>query len=490
MLRGWGAGFMVGRGGAEDGHVVMEDVMATLAQESPAAWAAAQFEHVDLGDLRRTRRAARLAAQIAEHPAASLPTQTGVWRDTKAGYRLFDCEEVTFEALQTEHRRQVCVAAGQRPLILLIQDTTELDYTGHLGVVDLGPIGDGRGRGFLLHSTLAVDPTAPGEVLGLADQQLFLREPAPAQETRTERKRRKRESRVWPESVQRIGAPPSECRWVHVTDRGADDFAFFEACVAERLDYLTRVYQDRRMAAGHEALAADDHLLQWARSLPAWGRQAVELRRRPQRMPRVVELQVAFGAVTLFSPRLEPEGRTPVRCWLVRAWEPQTPPGETPLEWVLLTSVAVETAEQAREVTRWYGWRWLVEEYHKCLKTGCSAEARQLETRARLEACLGLLAIVAVRLLQLKFTARQTPERPALQAAPVDHVRVLAAYRHCRVEDWSVYEFWREVAKLGGFLARKRDGEPGWQTLWRGWQKLDLMTLGANLLRREDTNCG
>jgi hypothetical protein len=464
--------------------------MVSVAELSPAAWAAAQFGAVELGDRRRTQRAVRLAAQMARHPSASVPAQTGTWGEAKAGYRLFARAEVTFEALQTEHRRQTRVAAGEPGLVLLIQDTSELDFTGHTAVADLGPIGDGGGRGFLLHSTLAVDPAGPGAVLGLADQQLFLRKPVPPGETRTQRKQRARESQMWSQSVARVGGSPGSCRWVHVADRGADDFAFFAVCTVQGVGYLARVYQDRRMAAGPTASAPDGRLLTWARSLAARGKQTVELRQRPQRKARTAVLNAGFGAVTLFPPWLEREQRMPLRCWLVRVWEPDPPTGEEPLEWLLLTSEPVQSVQQAREVTRWYELRWLVEEYHKCLKSGCAVEARQMETRARLEACIGLLAVVAARLLQLKFTARQAPQEAALRVGPREHVRVLAAYRGRRAEDWSVSEFWREVAKLGGFLGRKCDGEPGWQTLWRGWQKLDLMTLGAKLAHDDATNCG
>lgn len=114
---------------------------------------------------------------------------------------------------------------------------------------------------------------------------------------------------------------------------------------------------------------------------------------------------------------------------------------------------------------------------------------RQLEEVERLRACIGILAIVAVRLLQLKQQARIEPERPAIACAPRGHVRVLAAYLHRSLEGWTIREFWREVARLGGFLARKRDGEPGWQTIWRGWRKLDLMTIGAGLATEAEI-CG
>ena len=109
---------------------------------------------------RAVRRAVRPAARMVRHPSASLPRQTGAWRETKAGYRLFAEEEVTFEALQKPHRAQTQAAAAERPLVLQIQDTSELDYTRHEAAPDLGPIGNGGGRGFLLHSTLAAGHTA------------------------------------------------------------------------------------------------------------------------------------------------------------------------------------------------------------------------------------------------------------------------------------------------------------------------------------------
>ena len=458
-----------------------------------AEWAEQQFGEVELGDARRRRRAVVLARQMARHPAASLPAQAGRWSATKAGYRLFDQQAVTLEALQSPHWQGTRREAEACGVVLLIQDTSELDFTRHVSTVELGPIGNGGGRGFLLHSTLAVDPAGAGRVLGLAYQKLFCRRSKPAQETRTERKQRPRESQIWPQSVAQVGSASTGKRWIHVCDRYADNFEMFAACRQAQVDFLVRVAQDRRAAPGHAATQpceASDHLLQWARSLPAGGEKELTLRSRPNRKARRARLSLAFAAVSVFPPRLERAPHAPLRCWLVRVWEADPPAGEDSIEWVLLTSVAVAEFEQALTVANWYSLRWLVEEYHKCLKSGCSVEQRQLRQADRLQACIGLLAVVAVRLLQLKLTAKAEPNRPALKAASAEHVHVLAAYRGCSAEDWTVHEFWREVAKLGGFLARKRDGEPGWQTLWRGWQKLDLMTLGARLIQTEDRSCG
>lgn len=484
-VHGW-ARFVVSQMGVE----VMEDRMNASGVFAPAEWAERQFGAVELGDVRRRRRAVVLAGQMARHPAASLPDQAGGWSATKAGYRLFDRAEVTFEALQSPHWQMTRQAASACGVVLMIEDTTELDFTPHRNAAGLGPIGDGGGCGLLLHSTLAVDPEGAGRVLGLAYQMVFCRRATPEHETRTQRKQRRRESQIWPQSVEQVGACVSGAQWVHVCDRYADNFEMFAACRREQVDFLIRVAQDRRVAPGHQAAEPSEHLLQWARSLPAAGRRELAVRSRPQRQARRTRLSVAFAPLTVFPPWLDRDSSTPLRCWVVRVWEASPPAEEEPIEWVLLTSVPVEEFERALTMSHWYSLRWLVEEYHKCLKTGCAVEKRQLQHADRLEACIGMLALVAVRLLQLKLRAKADPDCPALEAGSADHVRVLAAYRRRSAENWTVHEFWREVAKLGGFLARKSDGDPGWQTLWRGWQKLDLMTLGASLTQTEDLNCG
>ena len=174
---------------------------------------------------------------------------------------------------------------------------------------------------------------------------------------------------------------------------------------------------------------------------------------------------------------------------MIRVWEPNTPTGEEPIEWVLLTSVPATSLDDALMISHWYALRWLIEEYHACLKSGCKVEERQLETRRRLEACIGFLAIVAVRLLQLKLLARHQPQAPATTCASPLHVRLLAAYWKKPLEAMTAREFWRDVARLGGFLARKGDGDPGWKTLWRGWLELEAMTAGATLFQ-EMQKCG
>jgi len=197
--------------------------------------------------------------------------------------------------------------------------------------------------------------------------------------------------------------------------------------------------------------------------------------------------------VTIFAPWLGKKEAAPLRLWAIRIWEADPPPDvEEPVEWMLITSLSIETLAEAAEAIGLYGFRWLIEEYHKCLKSGCAIEKKQLEEADRLEALLGIAAVVAVRLLAIKQQVKSRPQTPAVEHVEPMAVKVLCSWRKLKVkpQKLTLYEFWREVAKLGGFLGRCSDGEPGWQTLWLGWRELDLLTQGAKLARERWKRCG
>ena len=176
--------------------------------------------------------------------------------------------------------------------------------------------------------------------------------------------------------------------------------------------------------------------------------------------------------------------------------EVNAPRGVAPIEWVLYTSLPVNSFDDAWTVIGYYEARWLIEEYHKALKSGCRVEDRQLKTKDRLEAMFGLMSIEAIRLLQLKMVARIEPDRPAEHVVPQLWIVMLVAVRKLRrrsAATLTVGQFYRELAKLGGFIGRKGDGQPGWITVWRGWEKLHLMVRGSELaaeLRSGRDKCG
>jgi hypothetical protein len=342
----------------------------------------------------------------------------------------------------------------------------------------VGQIGNERGRGFFLQTVLAVHPQT-AEILGCMAQEPFVREPAPEGEQRHQRlKREKRETDVWMRQVQAIGTPSTGSLWVHVGDRGADMFPFFQACQATHTNFLVRAAQDRRAQQDDEEI---DYVLRRARSWSSQDIRPFEVPARHGHPARSTQLQLAFGQMKLLPPRNEPRvGKQPVTVWVIRVWEEQAPEGEEPLEWVLLTSVPTTTLEQAWEHTDWYKLRWLVEDYHQCLKSGCRIEQRQLQTVDGLTRLLGLLSPLAVRLLQIRALARSCPERPAKEVIEPLMLTVVAQRSGQEPLTMTVGSFWTEVARMGGYLARSHDGPPGWRTLWKGWLSLQTFLDGVH----------
>jgi hypothetical protein len=446
-------------------------------------WSQQQFSDCELGDERRTRRLVRLAEQVISHPAGGFPEQTETWADLKAAYRLFDRAEVTFQSVAEVHWQQTRGRSAGRYLVL--GDTTELDFGIQREIPDLGPTGNGGGWGFLLHSALLV--AAEGEeIFGLAGQTIHYRKPRPKKENATQRLGRDRESKVWGEVIDAVGRPAEEVELVHVLDRGADNFEVYCHCLEQATDWVVRVAQKQR-----NILTPDDERLPlkaYLETLPLSGTYELLLRARSGQAARTAKLEVRHGALRVplpahKSPYVKRINPGPIEMHVVAVREVDAPAGVEPIEWILLTSLVVEDFEDAWVVIGYYEKRWLIEEWHKALKTGCRVTERQLKTKPRLEAMVGLLSVVSVRLLQLKSAARAEPGRPARQMIPPRWIALLQAARKTLkpVKSLTVGEFYRELAKLGGFIGRKSDGEPGWITIWRGWQKLHLMVRGAEL---------
>lgn len=442
---------------------------------APEVWAQHEFGECQLGDLRRTRRAVKLAAQVAADPSASTPRQTIEWKDCKAAYRLFNEEDVTFQALTAPHyeRTRRC-AAGHW---LLLGDTTELEFGIQREISGLGPTGDGGGRGFFLHSSLMVRAES-AELAGLAGQEIFYRQPCDKNESSYDRVQRERESEVWGRVIDQVGPPPPEARWTHVFDRGADNFEVFCHLLLQRADWVVRAAQQNRgiVAPDGKQLPLCDYLP----TLPVAGTYELKVTAQRGRQARTAKVEVRHGQVLMRAPQhcspwLKQLGIRTIAMWVVEVREVSPPKGQAPLHWVLYTSHAVSSFDDAWNVIEYYERRWLIEEYHKALKTGCRVEERQYETSKRLEAMVGMMAIVAVRLLELRAVARTEPDRPARELVPANWLATLARMRPRLKTHATVREFYRQLACLGGFLNRKHDGEPGWQTIWHGFHKLAII---------------
>jgi hypothetical protein len=449
---------------------------------------ASHFGGAQLGHKKRTECLIKIADRIYRHPGGTLPAKLHAPKDYKAMDRLMNRPEVTHAAVLAPHcERTLALMRQASGPVLVLHDTTELDYSGLKSIADLGSIGNGGCRGYLCHNSLAFDPQQR-EVLGLVNQILHCRQRVGHHEKpKSKRERTSRESRLWLQGMTATGPAPSEQQWVHVADRGADTFEFLANLMQQQRSFLIRSCTNRRIRQGHDAEDAAGYLHTYARSLSVKGRREVIVSARLGCAERRASVGVAFAPVLVWPPQARCglyENR-PLPLWVVYVREIEPPAGVPPLEWMLLTDIPILRLEQAWERVSWYECRWVIEEYHKAQKTGCAIEELQFTSSQALQPMIALLSVTAVTLLNLREASRRpdAKERPASAVVDSCYVAVLSGWRHGAVRpEWSVHDFFYALARLGGHQNRKRDHRPGWLVLWRGWMALQHMVDGAEAI--------
>lgn len=468
--------------------------MSLTTLQPAGQWAQNEFAFAELGDPRRSKRLVKIATQLADHPGGTLPQAFEDWAELKAAYRFFDNAAVDFGGVLEPHLKRTRLRCREPGEYLIIEDTSELDFTAHPRTQQLGVIGAGQGRGFELHSALAVRVEAwtleqrpEGQVIGLFGQQCRRPRPAPPKESRRERLKRPRKTNCWAEVFKRVGPPPSRCRWIYVADRESDFYEPIETCQQLGIDFIIRGYQDRRLA--DEAGKLREALTR----APLLGQSTVELRSRGGEAARTAIVELRSVRVDLDGPWRPGGWQEPLRgVTVVEVREVHAPEGiKEPLHWILLSSLACASLAEARRIVGRYTARWWVEEFHKALKSGAGVEDSQLELGGRLEPLIAVLAVVAVRLLNTKMLSRSRPEGSEAKESFGPEAVALLEKRFGRPKGgWNNRNLLVATARLGGFLARKHDGMPGWQTIWRGWQRLIWMCEGLETLSGESKRCG
>ena len=479
------------------------------------------FAGVDLGDVRRNRRLPMLVDEMVRHPGGTIPEKLPRPADQEAFYRLCDAEDVTHEAVLKPHReRTLQILQSTRDFLLVLHDSTVLDYSSRETLRRIGQIGDGKGRGYMAQNSLAVDPQK-GEVIGLASQILHIRPDVPENEQVAARRERKtRESLLWLHGTKDL---PARRQVVDVCDRGADTFEFLEHECKSQRTFVIRSKSNRSVRIGHDDSDKKVLLHDYVQKLPPQvsdveinvkyspkmlkKMREERLLRKGKKQPsktggkkkkrrsteittyRVARLSLSASPVRLESPHVRrgKHGRDLLPVWIVRIWEPNPPEGCEPLEWLLLTNHPATTAEEMLRVRNWYEWRWAIEEYHKALKTGCGVECLQQHDESRLEPAIAVLSVIALLLLQLRDAARSADadRRLAIELFDSDYIDTLSMSFHARPKpNWTIREFYLALGRLGGFRPRKTGPPPGWIVLWRGWTKLQLMLDGARVAQR------
>lgn len=445
---------------------------------APADWVEEEFGGADLGDKRLSNRLVELARDFYARPQASIPQACGSLARTKAAYRWLSNPMINLQAVLQPHYEATTRRIAEQRVVLAAQDTTSFNYTGLSSADGLGPINStvrNSALGILMHDTMAF--TVEGLPLGLIDVQAWARGPEKVanKDERQNLPIRSKESGKWLRSFDATVAVQAACpetTVVSVGDREADIYELFALArsIPGGPEILVRAKHDRLMSEGNARLW--DHM----RGQDVIVERVVDVPRTKSGPARRATLAIRFSTVMLKPPKRARPIAT-IELWAVLATEIDPPADVTPLEWMLLTTLEVATADDAIEKLEWYAKRWGIEIYHKAIKSGCRVEERQLATEAGLENCLAIDLVVAWRIMHLTLLGRQDPEQPCTGFFNEHEWKAIYAFSdgpdQIPAESPPLREMTRKVAALGGFLGRKSDGDPGIKCLWLGLQRLD-----------------
>jgi hypothetical protein len=434
-------------------------------------WAGEELKEVDLGDRRLNKRAITLLDTLAAKPTLSIPSACSGWSETIAAYRFLDNDAVTWEGILRPHWSCSRTRIACHKVVLMLQDTTELDFNGQ-SIEGLGPLSYEAQRGLYVHPTYAV--STDREPLGVLDAWMWAREPKDANGQRPGIK----ESTRWIEGYERVAelaAEVPDTRLVYVADRESDMIELMARAgeLDTPADWLLRAQHDRALPNGEK-------LWQTVTSGEEIGGISFTLPARDGQKARVVRQQLWARVVDL------PHGKNQtIRATCVVAKEIDPPAGSTPVEWRLLTNRTAETLAEVAELIDWYRARWEIEILFHILKNGCRIESLQLRTIDGLQRAIALYLIVSWRIAMLMRFGRTCPDLPADLFFDQDewHAAYLLNKKKPPADPPTLNQVLRLVAMLGGFLARKGDGEPGVKTIWIGLQRVMDCVVGLQFMR-------
>ncbi len=447
---------------------------------SNTVWASQVATAADLPDERLDQRLSVILMDTIEHPSASIPKAAGSAGAAKATYRFYANPRVTADALRGGIATETARRCLEEDVVLVVQDTTSLNFTGLHSIPELGPIDSGGlARGVHLHTALGV--TTSGRVIGILDQQYSARpqqgQPAPEE----------KESGKWINGIDAardVLYTAAEARplprLIHVMDREGDAYEVMMTIVDAGDSAIIRCAQNRRiddpLNKAHEAV----------RNQPVLCRKEILVPRKKGIPERYAQVEVRSMRVTLV-PDHEKYPHAWRMTWnLVEVWEPEPPPGVESVHWLLWTLEPAATAAEALAVVAKYKCRWPIEEVHLVIKSGCQVESLQLETWEGLEKAVTVNAAVAARIVSLRDLARETPEAAALGVLSEDEVEVLVCRfgKGMKPSELTIGQAVLWIGRLGGHLNRKRDGMPGVRTLWSGLHDLTLLVAGFQAGKR------
>ncbi len=459
------------------------------------SWVINEMATADLKDQRLNNRLREVLSQLAERPTVSIPAACGGHAEMTAAYRLFDNEKATFARILQPHTDATRQRVAQQAVVVLAQDTTEVDVTRPEQQMEgAGPL-DGSSRwGALLHPLHAFTPD--GTPLGTLHASAWVRDDEVGCKSMTRAQRASipiehKERYRWVDMLQRAREEAQCCpstQLVCVADSEADIYELLAEGTAEPhcIDWIVRACQNRALQGDGSQETGNPHVREHALAQPVLFRHRIHVRgrrakvscetrgRRQPRQSRQAQMEVRTARVTLRPPWRKDRKLPEVRVNVVLVSEVDPPGDEEPVEWLLLTSLSVDAVEQIRQVIQYYSVRWMIEVFFRVLKSGCRVEERRFEHIDRLLSCMAVYLIVAWRTLYLCRLGRSCPDiscEAVFEPAEWKSVWKVVHRSTPPITPPRLGEMIRLVAQLGGYVNRPRS-DPGPQTVWIGMQPM------------------
>jgi len=447
-------------------------------EERALLWATATMGSVELPDARLSQRAVAILAQKAARPGDSIAQGCPQCAAVKATYRFLENERVKPEPLWKAVHEHTAKGLREIPRIVSVQDTVCLMFPGLKCTKGLGTADQPREEALWMHSALALRPD--GHVVGLLHNHVWARPLAEFGKGHQAKKRPfgEKESFEWVRGMRHTAelrdAISPATSLLTVADSASDVHEVLqEATARPGDDAIIRASQDRRVADGYATVRAE---LSARKPLD---RLKIDVPRKQGQRKRKARVEVRASRVTVLPPQ-HSRGLHPVTIHVLWVHEPKPPNDVEPLDWLLFTTLPIETAADRAEVVRLYKLRWRIEEFHLALKSGCHIEKTQLKTAARIQVLLPFFCATAARLVQLTYWARTEPNAPCTVA--LSELEWTVAWRKTHgapvpggMKAPTIAEAVRMIGRLGGHLGRKGDGMPGVRSLWKGWRDLQLL---------------
>jgi hypothetical protein len=450
--------------------------------KSTKSWVLSEFEEVSHNDKRLDKRFVKIACDAMENPAAPINQASEDWAATKAAYRFFNNPKIDRNQILKSHQKCTIERMTGHKVVLAIQDSCLLDFTNHTKLKGKGPIGTRTQNltGYIMHSTLAVTPV--GTPLGLLTHSLWARDEIKENRSAINRTLpvEEKESIKWINAFRETcEVVPPDIEVIHLADREADFYEFFEWIEKLQQKCVIRSRFDRE-------IEDNERMWDFMSKQPVKYTETITVSRnrvhvggknkKAFKIERETEVEVRVAKIT-FHPPSGTKRKKSLKINLVFVKEIDPPDGEEPVEWMLITNLAINTTEEISQVIFYYRLRWVIEEFHKILKTGCKVEKCYLEDTEAMFRYITLYCIIAWRLFWLVRVQRINPDAPCTEGLGQSEWRALYCYVHKTQKIPDKIPTIREavvwIACLGGFLARKGDGEPGIITIWRGWTRLN-----------------